>query len=74
MSSNDARNDIIIRGNSPSGLLWNIDGVNVVNPNHFGSQGTTGGPVSMLNSNLLANSDFITGAFPSEYEIGRAHV
>ncbi len=67
MSSNDARNDIIIRGNSPSGLLWNIDGVNVVNPNHFGSQGTTGGPISMLNSNLLANSDFITGAFPSEY-------
>jgi hypothetical protein len=67
MSSNDARNDIIIRGNSPSGLLWNIDGVNVVNPNHFGSQGTTGGPISMLNSNLLSNSDFITGAFPSEY-------
>ncbi len=67
MSSNDARNDIIIRGNSPTGLLWNIDGVHVANPNHFGSQGTTGGPISMLNSNLLANSDFLTGAFPSEY-------
>ncbi len=65
--SNDARNDIIIRGNSPSGLLWKIEGVDVPNPNHFGSQGSTGGPVSMLNSNLLANSDFLTGAFPAEY-------
>ena len=64
---NDSRNDIIIRGNSPMGLLWKIDGVDVPNPNHFGAQGTTGGPVSMLNSNLLANSDFITGAFPAEY-------
>jgi len=67
MSSNDSRNDIVIRGNSPMGLLWRIDGVEVPNPNHFGAQGTTGGPVSMLNQNLLSNSDFMTGAFPSEY-------
>ncbi|MEI8085529.1 MAG: TonB-dependent receptor [Paludibacter sp.] len=67
MAGNDARNDIIIRGNSPLGLLWRIEGVDVPNPNHFGAQGTTGGPVSMLNSNLLANSDFMTGAFPAEY-------
>lgn len=64
---NDSRNDIVIRGNSPSGLLWRIEGVDVPNPNHFGSQGSTGGPVSMLNNNLLANSDFMTGAFTSEY-------
>jgi hypothetical protein len=64
---NDARNDIVIRGNSPMGLLWRIEGVDVPNPNHFGAQGTTGGPVSMLNNNLLANSDFMTSAFPSEY-------
>lgn len=64
---NDARNDIVIRGNSPMGLLWRIEGVDVPNPNHFGAQGTTGGPVSMLNSNLLANSDFMTSAFPAEY-------
>lgn len=64
---NDSRNDIIIRGNSPMGLLWRIDGVDVPNPNHFGSQGSTGGPVSMLNNNLLTNSDFMTGAFPAEY-------
>lgn len=64
---NDARNDIIIRGNSPAGLLWRVDGIEVPNPNHFGSAGTTGGPVSMLNNNLLTRSDFFTSAFPSEY-------
>lgn len=65
--TNDSRNDIIIRGNSPSGLLWRLDGVEIPNPNHFSSFGTTGGPVSMLNNNLLTNSDFMTSAFPSEY-------
>ncbi|MFH1004299.1 MAG: TonB-dependent receptor [Bacteroidota bacterium] len=65
--SGDSRNDIIIRGNSPMGLLWRLDGINIPNPNHFGALGTTGGPVSMLNNNLLDNSDFMTGAFPAEY-------
>ena len=64
---NDKRNDIIIRGNSPSTLLWRLDGIEIPNPNHFGSMGTTGGPVNMLNNNLLTNSDFFTGAFPAEY-------
>lgn len=63
----DSRNDIVIRGNSPMGLLWRLDGINIPNPNHFGSLGTTGGPVSILNNNLLDNSDFMTGAFPAEY-------
>lgn len=66
-ANDDSRNDIIIRGNSPSALLWRLDGVDVPNPNHFGASGTTGGPVSMLNNNLLTNSDFMTGAFPAEY-------
>jgi len=66
-SVSDQRNDIIIRGNSPSGLLWVLDGVIIPNPNHFGAMGTTGGPVSMLNNNLLNNSDFYTGAFPAQY-------
>ncbi len=66
-SVSDQRNDIIIRGNSPIGLLWRLEGVEVPNPNHFGSMGSTGGPVSMLNNNLLTNSDFYTGAFPAEY-------
>ena len=65
--SNDSRNDIIIRGNSPTGLLWRLDGIDIPNPSHFGALGTTGGPVSMLNYNTLANSDFLTGAFPAEY-------
>lgn len=65
--ANDARNDIVVRGNSPASLLWRLDGVNIPNPNHFGSLGTSGGPVSMLNTNLLAKSDFMSGAFPAEY-------
>jgi hypothetical protein len=67
MTQNDSRNDIIIRGNSPMGVQWRIEGIEVPNPNHFGAQGTTGGPVSMVNNNLLANSDFLTGAFPAEF-------
>lgn len=63
----DSRNDIIIRGNSPMGLLWRLDGVDIPNPNHWGYSGSTGGPVSMLNNTLLENSDFYTGAFPAEY-------
>ncbi len=66
-SGNDARNDIIVRGNSPLGVLWRLEGVDIPNPNHFSAQGATGGPISMLNNNLLGNSDFLTGAFPAEY-------
>ena len=67
MGNDDSRNDIIIRGNSPTGLLWRLEGMDIPNPNHFGATGTTGGPVSMLNNTLLANSDFMTSAFPAEY-------
>lgn len=66
-AANDQRNDIIIRGNSPSGLLWKLEGIEIPNPNHFAESGTTGGPVGMLNNNVLQNSDFFTGAFPAEY-------
>lgn len=64
---NDSRNDIVVRGNSPTGLLWRIEGIPVPNTNHFSTFGTTGGPVSALNTNLLKTSDFITSAFPAEY-------
>lgn len=67
---NDGRNDIIIRGNSPVGLIWKLEGVQIPNPNHFATSGTTGGPVSILNNNTLSNSDFLTGAFPAEYGNG----
>jgi hypothetical protein len=63
----DSRNDIVIRGNSPQGVLWRMEGVDIPNPNHFNIPGTTGGPVSMLNSKLLANSDLFMAAFPAEY-------
>jgi len=63
----DNRNDIIIRGNSPMGLQWRVDGIEIPNPNHFGALGTTGGPVTILNNNLMGNSDFITGVYPAEY-------
>lgn len=66
-TADDSRNDIVIRGNSPSGVLWRLEGVPISNPNHFATLGTTGGPVSALNPNLLKNSDFITSAFPAEY-------
>ncbi|MHC1705225.1 MAG: carboxypeptidase-like regulatory domain-containing protein [Tenuifilaceae bacterium] len=67
IGNDDSRNDIIIRGNSPMGLLWRLEGIDIPNPNHFGATGTTGGPVSMLNNTLLDNSDFFTGAFPADY-------
>ena len=66
-STDDRRNDIIIRGGSPTELLWRLDGIDIPNPNHFATQGATGGPVNALNANLLGNSDFLTGAFPAEY-------
>jgi len=65
--ANDSRNDIIIRGNSPVGLLWRLEGINIPNPSHYGSLGSTGGPVSLLNTNVLDKSDFMTAAFPAEY-------
>lgn len=60
-------NDIIVRGNSPKGILWRLEGVEIPNPNHFSDESTTGGPINALSSNLLANSDFLTGAFAPEY-------
>lgn len=66
-AAGDSRNDIIIRGNSPMGLLWRIEGVEVSSPNHFAGSSSTGGPVSILNNNTLQSSDFFLGAFPAEF-------
>ena len=66
-ATDDSRNDIVIRGNSPVGVLWRIDGMDATNPNHFASVGTTGGAVSALNTNMLKSSDFFTSAWPAEY-------
>lgn len=67
IGGDDSRNDIVVRGNSPTGMLWQLEGLNIPNPNHFGSLNSTGGPVSMLNNNNLDKSDFMTSAFPSQY-------
>lgn len=67
VSTNDGNNAISIRGNSPYGLLWRMEGVDIPNPNHFANVGTSGGGISILSSQLLTNSDFMTGAFPAEY-------
>ncbi|RLD23007.1 MAG: TonB-dependent receptor, partial [Bacteroidetes bacterium] len=66
-NADDARNDIIIRGNSPSSLLWRLEGIDIPSPNHFNAFGTSGGPVGILNNNNLSNSDFFTSAFPADY-------
>jgi len=60
-------NEIIVRGNSPKGVQWRLEGVEIPNPNHFSHQGTTGGPINALSSNMLGTSDFYTGAFAPEY-------
>ena len=65
--ADDSRNDIVVRGNSPLGILWRVEGVDIPNPNHFAISGSSGGPVSILNNKVLANSDFFTGAFPAEF-------
>jgi CarboxypepD_reg-like domain/TonB-dependent Receptor Plug Domain len=67
VGGNDSRNDIVVRGNSPTGMLWQLEGLNIPNPNHFGALVSTGGPVSMLNNNNIDKSDFITSAFPAQY-------
>lgn len=70
----DGDNDLIIRGNSPVGMIWQMEGIEIPNPNHFSSQGSSGGRISMLNSNVLSNSTFYTGAFPADYGNGYSGV
>lgn len=67
VTAGDGGNSISIRGNSPFGLLWRMEGVDIPNPNHFANAGTSGGGISILSSQLLSNSDFMTGAFTAEY-------
>jgi len=66
-AADDGNNSIVIRGNSPTGLLWRMEGMDIPNPNHFGTPGNSGGGISILSSQLLSNSDFVTAAFAAEY-------
>jgi hypothetical protein len=65
--SDDSRNDIVVRGNSPLGVVYRVEGIDIPNPSHFAVSGSTGGPVSVLNNKILGNSDFFMSAFPAEY-------
>lgn len=74
VQENDQGNGLVIRGNSPNGMLWRLEGVDIVNPNHTPNAGTfsdrvtaTGGGVNMLSTQLLSTSYFYTGAFPAAY-------
>ncbi|HNS17489.1 MAG TPA: TonB-dependent receptor [Bacteroidales bacterium] len=68
VASSVGNNGVVIRGNSPKGLLWKMEGVQISNPNHFGDYiSLGGGAVTALSSQTMAASDFFTGAFPAEY-------
>lgn len=68
VASGLASNGIVIRGNAPKGLLWRLEDVEISNPNHFANMVTFGGGgLTALSSQVMANSDFLTGAFPAEY-------
>ncbi len=73
-NSNDQANGMVIRGNSPNGMQWRLEGVEIVNPNHLSNAGTfsdrvtqNSGGVNILSAQLLGNMNFLTGAFPAEY-------
>lgn len=60
------RNDLIVRGGAPSENRFYLDGIEIPNINHFATQGASGGPVSILNADLIREVQFYTGAFPAD--------
>ena len=67
-AADDENNELVIRGNSPRGMLWRMEGIEIPNPNHFSNgEGGSGGGVCALSTQVMANSDFYTGAFAAEY-------
>jgi hypothetical protein len=65
--ASDESNALIVRGNSPRGVLWRVEGIEIPNPNHFTTEGASSGVVSVLSPNMVERSDFLTGAFPAQY-------
>lgn len=59
------RNDIVIRGGAPNENRFFLDGVEIPNINHFATQGSSGGPVGIINVNFIREVDFYSGAFPA---------
>lgn len=67
-ANSDQSNELVIRGNSPRGLLWRVEGIEIPNPNHFSTgQGSSGGAYSAITTNALSGFGFYTGAFPAEF-------
>ena len=67
IARDDGRNDIIARGGRPPEHLMLVDGFEIPNLSHFGSQGGTGGPITMLNAETVSNANFMAGGFPAAY-------
>ena len=67
VSGADQDNEIIVRGGMPGENLFLMDNIEIPNPNHFGIQGTTGGPINMVNTYFIRKVDFYAGAFPAKY-------
>ena len=63
----NGRNDLIVRGGAPSENLYSVDGIEVPNINHFGTQGATGGPLSFINIDYIASTTFSSGGFGVRY-------
>ncbi len=66
-SNAEGTNHIVVRGNSPNTVQWRMEGIEIPNPNHFADEGSSGGSINILSSNVLTNSDFYTGAFTADY-------
>jgi hypothetical protein len=66
-SASDENNSLIVRGNSPRGVLWRVEGIEVPNPNHFTSEGSSSGVISILSPNIIGSTNFLTGAFPANF-------
>ena len=74
VAANDQGNSIIVKGNSPNGLLWRLNGLDIVNPNHLANAGTlsdkpisNGGGVNILSAQMLDRTQFYTGGFPASF-------
>jgi hypothetical protein len=74
VATNDQANNIVVKGNSPTGLLWRLNGMDIVNPNHLANAGTfndkptaNGGGVNILSAQMLDRTDFYGGTMPARY-------
>jgi hypothetical protein len=65
--TSDQRNDLVVRGGSPAENLTIVDNMEIPNLSHFGAQGATGGPISMLNTEFVREASFLAGGFPAMY-------